>query len=101
MGSIKQEISNMMNGSASVIDMSISDRAIKDARKMFCKMLGERLLVAMVDTTTDPKTLNDRAWLLAEMYYDEMIRRESASGTVSISERMAAQEMGRQFRESA
>lgn len=90
----------MRNGSnnvSSIIDMSVSENAIREGRKQFCHTLSERLLLAMVQSGAGrevdaPVTdLVKRAWELADAQYEEMIRRRaSENAPVSLSERMAA-----------
>ena len=84
------------NGKMRLIDTSISDRTIQEARKTFAKHLSERLLVAMIhgNPPEDLAHVHLIAWRLAEMHYDEMIRREAEAAPVSLSERMAADAIG-------
>ena len=79
-----------------IIDLSVSDRAIRAAKREFCRHLSERLLHSMCgcDTVTEPKVLLERAWSLAELHYDEFIRREALiDESVTLTERMAADRM--------
>ena len=79
-----------MNG-ATLSDMSVSDRAIREGRKMFCHSLSEKLLIAMADVPTKPEYLVKRAWDLASLQYDEMIRRRAVDDEpVTLTEQMAA-----------
>ncbi len=89
-----------LNGTATMLDMSVSDSTIRAAKREFCKHLSERLLVSMMnDTTSAPEVLNERAWKLAELHYDEMIRRTAMPhDAVTLSERMAADQVRADFK---
>lgn len=86
-----------INGNAkSVIDLSVQERSIQDARRGFCDMLSERALIGLLNGGYggSDEELVTRAWKLAELQYDEMIRRRALNAPVTIAERMAAQSMG-------
>jgi hypothetical protein len=86
------EARNRFNGEASLIDTSVSDRAIRRAKREFCSQLSERLLIAMMNVPwNDPEATVQRAWALAELHYEEMLRRMALrDAPVSLTERMAA-----------
>lgn len=86
------EARNRFNGEASLIDTSVSDRAIRRAKREFCSQLAERLLVASSQNAEMPiEVLLERAWKLAELHYEEMLRRMALrDAPVSLTERMAA-----------
>lgn len=85
------EARNRFNGEASLIDTSVSDRAIRRAKREFCSQLAERLLVASSQNAEMPiEVLLERAWKLAELHYEEMLRRLALREEVSLTERMAA-----------
>lgn len=88
------EARSRYNGEAKLIDTSVSDRAIKRARREFVSGLAERLLVAITaaDTEiwTDAETMVQRAWHLADLHYEEMMKRMASTDEVSLTERMAA-----------
>jgi hypothetical protein len=84
----------MSHGGSMLIDTSVSERAIREGRKMYCKQVSEQVMLKLADMTTDPKELIKRAWLLAELQYDETMRRQAAPDLpVTLTERMAADNM--------
>jgi hypothetical protein len=84
----------MKNGEmqeARLIDTSVSERAIREARKEMCCSLSEQILLRIVDVGTPPDLLIERAWRLAGMQYDAMIKARAAPDQpVTLTERMAA-----------
>ncbi len=115
MGEAQRNGTFVPNGAIKLIDTSVSDRALSGARKQYVKYLSERLLTqamtgvcslpnqyvkylserlmtAMVTgaVPSNPGQVHDRAWKLAELHYDEMIRREADNQPPSITERLAA-----------
>ena len=87
------EARNRYNGEAKLIDTTVSDRAIKRARREFVSGLAERLLVAITaaDVAWPPiESVVERAWALADLHYEEMMRRMAATDEVTLTERMAA-----------
>lgn len=63
-----------------MIDTSVLDEALRDSKRKFCEALSEKLLVAMVSGGTyrpEYEHLIERAWDLAEMQYDETMRRRA------------------------
>jgi hypothetical protein len=87
------EARSRYNGEAKLIDTTVSDRAIKRARREFVSGLAERLLVALTaaDTVWPPEVaVIERAWHLADLHYEEMMKRMASTDEVSLTERMAA-----------
>jgi hypothetical protein len=93
MGEAKLRTNGAYGGTSSLIDMTVSDRAIRRAKRQYVSDLSERLLIPMMhDTAMPPEVLSARAWLLAELHYDEMMRRQALTEEqqVTMTERMAA-----------
>ena len=87
-----------VGGKRILIDTSISDRAIHETRKQYVKNLSEWLLRQMVTGKAGAslgddgflQVTHDAAWKLAEMHYEEMLRREADTPKVSVTERIMA-----------
>jgi hypothetical protein len=86
------EARNRFNGSASMIDTSVSDRAIRRARREFVSALADRILVSMAtaDMSWPAEAMVKLAWQLADLHYEEMMRRMAMTDEVTLTERMAA-----------
>jgi hypothetical protein len=87
------EARSRYNGEAKLIDTSVSDRMIRKARREFVSGLAERLLVAITaaDVAWPPiESVVDRAWQLADLHYEEMMKRMADTAEVTLTERMAA-----------
>lgn len=87
----------MAQNGTNIIDLTVHERAIRDARKAFCDMLSERVLLALLNSGSvgaikgddDAQAVVVRAWDIAERQYDEMIRRRAQKDApVSLAERM-------------